>query len=340
MALLVGCSSVKTVYEQSPEATKEDSHYMVITYIHGDGDYLFHDQDGKAVRADDNALRKLHKSAKEATNGEYFIFHPQGKNKFLRLFPRRNNQLYHYRNGELINLISYRNESNSGSFLETESRILRDLKSPKSTGTYRTVFLYFGHEIPLYHGKSYHRSRPGVDVNTATFANGIRKLIPEDERFDLIALSTCNNGSPAMVHQLQNRSDVVLASPQNLHLSHLDTEQLFLLETAPEISTFQLAERLAESTFERLTKTVQTAVTLSVYDMDKLESVMDQFYVQSEEFVDQKNPNLYRDNIDCSKLPFFASGKYSPGVSTLFRPAKFGRNTGDSTHSGWGCKGL
>ena len=292
------------------------------------------------MQADKNALQKIRKSAQEAKSGEFFIFRQQSQNKFLWLFPRRNSQLYHYKNGELVNLISYRNESNSEPFFETESRIYRDLKPQGSSGSVRIVFLLFGHEIPLYPGDAYHRTRPNIDVNTASFAAGIQKFIPQDDRFDLIMLSTCNNGSPAMMHHLQNVSDVVLASPQNLHLSHLDTDSFSLLETSPEISTLQLAGAVAENTFNRLTESVQTAVTLSVYDMKKLAPIVDKLYMQSEAFIDQEKPNLYRDNVDCAGLPFFDSEQYQNGVTTLFRPAKFGRDAGETKHSGWGCKGF
>lgn len=340
IAFAAGCSTVKTVNNPPAEASGEKIHYRVISYIHGDSDYLFHDGKGQPVQADENALKKVQNSAEKAVNGEYFIFHQQKKKKVLWLFPRRNSQLYHYKNGKLVNRISYRSEPSSESFFHTEAKLIRDITTQQSLELNRTVFLYFGHEIPLYSGKTYHATRPGVDVNTASFADGIREFMSDGDRFDLIALSTCNNGSPAMIHHLQDVAEFVLASPQNLHLSHLDTESFSLLDSDQDVSTLKLAESIAESTFERLTENVQTAVTLSVYDMESLNSEIDDLYKQTEDFVDREKPNLNRDNIDCSKLPFFES-KYNQGsVHTFFRPAAFGRDAGDSEHSGWGCKGL
>lgn len=339
MAFAAGCNTVKTVSEHSAGASVENIDYTVITYIHGDSDYLFHDKSGQSVKADDNALLKVQNSAQKAENGEYFIFHKKKKKKFLGIFPRRNSQLFHYRNSELVSLISYRSESKNEPFLKTEFKIFRDLKPQQPSAAKKTIFLFFGHEIPLFPGDTYHRSLPGIDVHTESFADGIQKFIPEGDQFDLVAFSTCNNGSPAMIHQLQNVSDFLLASPQNLHLSHLDTEQLSLLETEPGITSGQLAGAIAENTFNRLTETVQTAVTLSVYDVENVKSYINKLHVQTDNFIDQENPNLYRDNIDCSKLPFFDSKRFKSGVTTLFRPAAFGRDAGDSEHSGWGCKG-
>jgi len=339
MVFVAGCSSVKTVHKHTAETSGANIDYRVITYIHGDSDYLFHDESSRPVQADENALQKVQNSAQKAKNGEYFIFHQQEKKKTLWLFPRRNSKLYHYKNGELVNQISYRSKPASESFFQTETKLFHDITNQQSLELNRTVFLYYGHEIPLYSGKSYHSTRPEVNVNTASFAGGIREFLSGDDRFDLVALSTCNNGSPAMIHHLQDVSDVVLASPQNLHLSHLDTESISLLETDPDVSTMKLADSIAENTFDRLTETIHTAVTISVFDMEKMKSEIDDLYRQTEEFVDRENPNLNRENIDCSKLPFFDS-KQIDGVLTYFQPAMFGRNVGDSKHSGLGCKGL
>lgn len=340
MALAVGCSTVKTVSEDSPGSEEKNTEYTVVTYVHGDSDYLFHGENGQSIQADSNALLKVRNSAQKAENGEYFIFHKKKKKKFLGIFPRRNSQLYHYRNGELVNLVSYRSESGNEPFFETESKIFRDLSPEQRSASNRMIFLFFGHEIPLFPGDTYHRSLPGIEVHTESFADGIQQFIPGGARFDLVALSTCNNGSPAMIHHLQDVSDIVLASPQNLHLSHLDTEQFSLLETEPDITSRQLAEAIAENTFNRLSETVQTAVSLSVYDVENVSSYIKELYIQTDSFIDQENPNLYRDNTDCSKLPFFDSKQFKSGVTTFFRPAAFGRDAGDSEHSGWGCKGI
>jgi len=339
-AFAVGCSTVKHMPGPFPGDSEKSSDYTVITYIHGDSDYLFHDKDGRAVQADENALIKIRRSAQRARNGEYIIFHQQQQKKLLWIFPRRNSKIYHYKNGQLVNQLSYRIGSESESFLETESKIFRDLTLFESGHANRLFFLFFGHEIPLFPGDTYHRSHPDIEVHTESFSEGIQQFIPKGDRFDLVALSTCNNGTPAMIHHLRGVSDIVLASPQNLHLSHLDTGQFSLLETEPGLSSRKLAEAVAENTFDRLTDTVQTAITLSVYDSEHLRSYISDLHVQTNNFIEQETPNLYRDNVDCSKLSFFDSKEFKSGVVTLFRPAAFGRDAGDSEHSGWGCKGI
>jgi len=53
-------------------------------------------------------------------------------------------------------------------------------------------------------------------------------------------------------------SDLLLASPMNLHLSHIDSEGLSLLESRPGISPVQLADSMAAQTCRRLEQEVQT----------------------------------------------------------------------------------
>lgn len=332
---------VKQVSESPSPKPAERSDYTVITYIHGDGEYLFHDSGGRPVQADENALKKMQHTARAALNGEYIIFHQQREKEYLWFIPRRNSMVYHYKNGELINQLSYRSASIDGPFLTTESEIYRDLKDRYSVNTEKTLFFYFGHEIPLYPGEEYHISRPGIDVHTVSFTKGIQSFLEGKESFDLVALSTCNNGTPTMIYNLQGVADTVLASPQNLHLSHIDTGALSLLNSNPAISASQLADSIASSTFKRLTEDVRTTITLSVYDLASISAPLHNLYIQYKNYVELEKPNLYLDNTDCFKLPYLESIQESKidGVHILFRPARFGRESGITDHSGWGCKG-
>jgi hypothetical protein len=338
--LVTGCSTVKHLPESSAPNLQKSSDYTVIAYIHGDGDYLFHDKEGNPLQADENALKKIRNTAQTAKNGEYIIFHQQKKKELFWVIPLRNNKAYHYKNGELINLLSYRSASNDESFFETESQIFQSLKEPGSVNIEKAFFFYFGHEIPLFPEQGYHTSRPEGNVHTSSFSKGVQSFLSEEYSFDLVALSTCNNGTPSMIYHLQDVADVVLASPQNLHLSHLDTDALSLLNSDPYIPTSQLADSLAKSTFERLTQSVHTAVTLSVYDLTDISLHLKNLHIQYENYLGQDNPNLHLDNTDCFKLPYFESALEAEreDVHVLFRPARFGRDANVRYHSGWGCK--
>lgn len=312
--------------------------YSAIIFIHGDSDYLYHTSNGEALEADEQALVRAKKMAEEANKGEVFIYHQKKQKTILGLFPRRSNRFYHYINGEMVRRIAYRNTSNDEPFFQTESELFRDVREKKRSEDPRMFFFYYGHEIPLNPGMSYHSSRSGIAVHTEAFSSGVNLFLDDQKKFDLVVLSTCSNGSPKMVNHLQGVTDVLLASPQNLHLSHIHPFPVIRVEKNPDISSFQLAEVIAKDSFQRLTESVQTAVTLSVYEMGTVSSYIAELDRQTDRYMEQKTPNMYRDNTDCSKLSFFDPERYRKGVTTFFRPAIFGSDKSDSVHSGWGCK--
>lgn len=311
--------------------------YSVVIYIHGDGDYLFHDE-GRAVRSDLRALKKARSVAENAGNGEVMIFHHQPQRKVAGIFPRNTNRVYHYRGGELKNELAYRISSADTPFMQIEAELFREYRSASASDSHRLLFFYFGHEIPEFPGHPYHRSVPGTDVSSISFIKGVEGLLKESESFNLAALSTCNNGTPSMAAGLSGVADVVLASPQDLHLSHLDIERLNLLETEPDVPDTGLAAAIAEDTFERLSQTIQTAVTLSVYDLEKAEGYLSDFNREYHHFLKSGEPNMAKENKDCGELPFFDEDRYSHGVFKWFSPAAFGKDLNLQWISGWGCK--
>lgn len=333
---LNGCHSVKTLTESERKAGPAAS-YSVLIYIHGDGDYLFH-EDGRAVRADLRAVEKAQKVAENAVSGEVMIFHHRPQRKVLGLFPRNTNRAYHYRGGELKNELAYRIAAADTPFMKIESELFKEFRSTTESDGHRLFFLYFGHEIPEFPGHPYHRSVPGTDVSTHSFIEGIDGFLKESESFDLVALSTCSNGTPSMATGLSSVTDILLASPQDLHLSHLDIEHLDLLEMEPEIPSAGLATALAEATFERLSQSIQTAVTLSVYDLERAGEYLSDFNKEYHHYLKSGELNMAKENKDCGELPFFDEMRYSDGVFKWFRPAIFGKNLKAEGSSGWGCK--
>ncbi|MDZ7715317.1 MAG: hypothetical protein U5J95_03810 [Balneolaceae bacterium] len=315
--------------------------YSVIYYIHADADYLYHDASGDPVKANSQVLDTALSVAEDAKSGEVFVFYQRPEKKFLGLFPRRSSQLYHYINGELTGHLKYRHADKKEDFLTTEARIYNQYRSHSGKEDQRNYFLYFGHEIPDNDGKKYHRTLPDIAVNTTSFSGGIQKfLVTDEQRFDLIVLSTCNNGTPVMAEHLMPFSDILLASPQNLHLSHIDSKSLDLLESDPGISSIQVADSMADQTFRRLEKEVQTTITLTVYDLEIVQEYKNALHAFATKYEALDSMQYFSDNVDCNQVEFFDDDTFGKGLHTWFKPAKFGRRSSNSTHSGWGCKPL
>lgn len=336
---LMGCSSTSELLSDDPVDKTESIDYSVIYYIHADSDYLFHDAAGEPVRGNRKVLESAHSVAKNAKSGEVFIFYQRPERKFMGLFPRRSSRLYHYTNGKLTGEMKYRHADKSEDFLTTEARLFNHYRNHSREGITQNYLLYFGHEIPEERGAKYHRTLPGIEVNTGSFAAGAQKFLGNDDgRFDLILLSTCNNGTPEMAEHLMDISDLLLASPQNLHLSHIDSESFSMLETDPGITPKQLADSLAEQTYRRLSSEIQTAITLSVYDFETVQLHRNTLHDFTASYQQLGRLNPFSDNVDCKQLPFFDDDVLSKGVKTWYKPARFGRRASTDSHSGWGCR--
>lgn len=115
LIFFAGCSHVSSVLEPEPEHLSTVQ-YSVFIYIHGDAGYLYHTADGLAVQADENALEIAIEAAENGLSGEFFIYHQQPRKRFLWLIPRKSSVLYHYKKGEPVQQITYRNRSAEESF--------------------------------------------------------------------------------------------------------------------------------------------------------------------------------------------------------------------------------
>tara|TARA_R100001143_G_scaffold4167_1_gene7001 strand:+ start:28610 stop:29698 length:1089 start_codon:yes stop_codon:yes gene_type:complete len=339
--ILSGCKSTSELLKQSPEVETLDADYSIIYYIHADSDYLYHESDGTPIRGNSLVLKSAHKVAERAKSGEVFIYYQQPERKFLGLFPRRSSQLYHYLNGKLINLVEYRHSNKSENFLDTEVLLYHQYRIQSGNNDQDLHFLYFGHEIPLEDGKKYHHTLPDIEVNIETLSAGMQKFLSgAHQRFDLVVLSTCNNGSPAMAASLLPITNTMIASPQNLHLSHIDSGNLSLLEKKPKIPTLQLARSMAKETFNRLESEILTAITLSVYDFEIIREYDEELLGFIEFYNSLDTRQYYSDFIDCNHVENFDSERFRFGVNTWYKPARFGRESLKNSHSGWGCRPL
>lgn len=336
-----GCSHTAEIAIKPPPDKAVNVEYSVIYYIHADADYLFHDSDGVPVRANSQVLETALDVAEQALSGEVFIFYQRPEKKTAGLFPRRSSQFFHFTNGKETSRVRYRHPVKNEAFLTTEAQLYKQYRNYSPDGIQQNYFLYFGHEIPNDEGKNYHRTLPDLQVNTESFAAGIQHfLLTDDQRFNLVVISACNNGNPAIAEHLMPFTDYLLASPQNLHLSHIDSDSISLLEGNPEASPRQVAYSMAGQTFQRQTAVLQTEFTLALYDFEYLQEYLSELYTQTSEYDVLRGSNHFLENIDCAQFSFFDAEKYKQGVETWYKPARFGRQAAANTHSGWGCKPL
>jgi hypothetical protein len=325
------CSGTKNLNVQNPATGPDDQvDYTLIYMIHGDANYLYH-QDGKEIRADQHALKKAFDVAVHATNGEVFIFHQKPESRALLFFPKKDRQFYHYKNGKLVDYQDYSPEE--GGF-EAEAKIYSERSDSRTENNY---FLYYGHEVPMRTDISYYRSQPEFSFNADVFAEDLSLF----GNFKLTVLSTCNNGTPYMMQQLLGKSEIVVASPQNLHLSYMDSDKILALNDQPGTNPVTLAESISEASFNRLTKEVTTTVSIAVYDLRIIsEYIRDLYDPYLEYSSDQESASDIANAVDCMSLPEYKSLDRSDGVSVYYRESEFGKKSNESvvTHSGWGCK--
>jgi len=323
--VLAACSTVdKTTREPIPEAD-----YTLVFMVHGDANYTYH-ENGERYRADERMIDEAIARGKASTNGEVFIFHQKPEGKRFFVVPKKDRVWYHFRGGELTGKGAY---SPKGGGFEAEAEIYKSMASEQG----RKMFLYFGHEIPSQASFTYHNSQPKQRFNTRIFTEDITLF---EDKFDLVVLSTCNNGNPLMASGLTGKSRYLVASPRDLHLSYMDTRALQELEERPSITTGTLADSLAKDSFKRLSEQLQTLVTVGIYDLDVIDTYIHTWadtYSTYLEKLDQES--LFRDNTECNKLDIFTD-KSIPvsGTSLYFEAPAFGREAGRSTHSVWGCK--
>ncbi|MEX0720154.1 MAG: hypothetical protein WD059_05770 [Balneolaceae bacterium] len=333
--LLTGCQSSGNLI--SPPSSGEEIRYSAIYLIHADANYLYHDEDGNAHRADEKVLAEAQQIGEKAEYGEVFIFHQKPERKILWLFPRKDRRMLHYRNGKLVNDARYSPNFDNG-LLSAEADIFKQNQSDVVENSSK-ILLYFGHEIPVKGGTNYHYSQRSVPVNSHTFSEGAKKFLKGSKKiFDLAVLSTCNNGNPQMAQVLQPVTKTLLASPQNLHLSHIDTDALLLMEEERKTSGEKIAGAMAGQTFNRLSEILHTEITLFVYDMKIIESYLAEFNSLHQIHLEDIEPQLFEENVDCAELPLFNESDFTKGVQGWHKKPQFGRRSNSKTHSGWGCR--
>lgn len=326
LLMVVGCSATKNVNPQKPS----EPVYTLIYVIHGDANYTYH-INSERYQADKEVVAQAMNMGETAKAGEVLIFHQKPERKRFLFFPKKDRVLYHYKGGELVEKTAY---SPIGGGLSKEAELFRNIRSESSK---RMMMLYFGHEIPSDSSLVYHRSQPQQVFDIESFTEDMGDF---GKKFDLVVLSTCNNGSPFMAQSLIGKTDYLVASPRNLHLSHLHSSKLKMLEKDPSVSTEIIADSIAYDSFQRLTESVRTMVTVGVYNLNKTANYLDAYAEKYEAYLsDIEQETLFKDNTDCTRLSFLGNDKIpDQGTKLYFKPPAFGREANLKTHSPWGCK--
>jgi hypothetical protein len=305
--------------------------YSVVYMINGDGDYLYHDRKGKSHYADEDKLHEALAVAEKCRYGEVFIFHLNVRSSFL-FFHHDDGDFYYFRNGSLITKTSY-SRSGSSEIFAAESDLYNNFKVKNNK--VKTYFLYFGHEIPEIGGKGYFDSYPDKLFNVDAFSKAVGRFASE-KKFNLIVLSTCHNGTPGTISKLSPYADFLIASPEDLHLSYIDTRYFESLDTLNQ-TDFKFAENLADTAFKNLEKRTETVITIALYNINAVQRFLKDVDGKYESLVSrlqQKNISEI-EYIDLNDEPGLFPGNPSEGVKVFYRPPKFGINKDKKSHSGW-----
>lgn len=341
--LLLSCSPDGPVQRETHQAEEAvlTAPYSIVFVLHGDGDYLYHDTDGNAYCADEEALAEAQRVAERNPHAEVFIFHQRPRRHFMFLFPLRDGEFFYYRNGRLIAEESYwrdRGQSHFDPELELYRRFRADYQN-----TVTNVFVYCGHEIPESGGAGYDASYPDRPFTVDALASGLPGFTRDSARFDLMVLSTCFGGTPYTVGTLGSFARYIIASPDNLHLSYFDLHSLERLDLRPhDADVAALAKQFARQAFDRLAGNIQTAVSVAVYDVDRTQEFTGSVRgVYDRTLITVKGETqgavATMDHCDCADLPAYALPTINEGVVVFYRPAHFGRSKHKLHHSGWEC---
>ena len=341
--LLSSCSAELPVQreDQQTKASSTSVSYSIMFVIHGDGDYLYHDTGGKEYNADEETLEGATLVALQNPQAEVFIYHQRPKKHFLFFFPLPDGEFYYYRNGRLIANESYWRDNEQSRF-EPEVELYRRFRAENQRDMVR-MFVYSGHEIPEFGGTGYDASYPDRAFTVHDLQAGLDGFTRDSKKFDLIVLSTCFGGTPYTIDALGSFARYIIASPDNLHLSYFDLQTMERLDRSVRFESISaFAERFARVAFDKLTRNIQTSVSVAVYDVDSVKQFLHSVHpVYDRTLTALKEGTqasvLATEHCDCADLPAYVLPTMSAGVEVLYRPARFGRSRGKQNHSGWEC---
>lgn len=331
---IISCGHDRIIKE-NPKYDIRDIKNRIFFIIHGDGSYLYHDQNGNALYADEQALKYAIETAQNSPNSEVYIYHLKKKERFLFFFPKKDRDYYYFMNGKLVNKESYNSNEVFVDIKPVESRI--SLKKNYDNLRIDNYFFYYGHEIPLFDGAGYFNSFPERKFNVDSLSQTIKKLTEIiNEKFQLIVLSTCNSGNPYTIYKMLPYSNYILASPGDLHLSYIDSRGI----TKGFSSSKSIEENINEFTsmvFDSLCSHTKTFAALSLYKNDILWPDLERF-ITSSNYLKAKDVVYTSELQDCSECQKdLLSLNLEKGTKVFYRPPVFGKMKNKKSHSGWGC---
>jgi hypothetical protein len=338
---LFSCSSIPPAQRETiPDGELPHSvRYSMVFIIHGDGDYLYHDSQGNALRADEKTLSGVKKVASRNREAEVFIFHQIKSKRSLFVFPRRDGKMYYYRHGRIRAQESYRRGKGQLRF-DSEVKLFHQFRAEGQSEPIQ-MFFYYGHEIPETDGTGYDVSNSRRRFTIHDLADGLNYFIHDSTKFDLLVLSTCFNGTPHTIATLSPYARTIVASPDNLHLSYFSLYPLEYLDInlrTDDMAGF--AKDYARQSFESLKQDIQTTITVAVYDVDRVQGYVrgvDSLYAQTLTAPVGGRPGIF-EYIDCADDSAYVRPGMNEGVDIFYRPPRFGRLQNKLYHSGWGCR--
>jgi hypothetical protein len=102
------------------------------------------------------------------------------------------------------------------------------------------------------------------------------------------------------------------------------------------------AKNFAQHAFDKLTVGLQTAVSIAVYDVKRIQRFIhsvNRIYDFTLNALKGKTESSLSsvEHCDCADIPEYSLPTINEGVDILYRPPAFGRLKHKQTHSGWEC---
>jgi hypothetical protein len=287
------------------------------------------------------ALKRAESTAVDATNAEVFIFHQEpGTTRMFWNVP--GGVFAHYRHGRLVRRQRYSSASDPRD-LAAEAALYRthadDYAQPAR------ILAYFGHEISPDDNPQPGEANTGGSLTTGRLAGTLPLWgIASDgagKPFDLVILSTYHGGTPRTLEALALMTDLVVASPASLHLSHLDMRAIarYRPDTGARGARAELAllaNQVAAESFERLSERTQTEVTVAVYDLEAIAPFLREQAGRATRISGKASGKAIRWR-DCAVDPSFDASQAANGVSMFYRAPRFGPGRDIASRSAWQC---
>jgi hypothetical protein len=279
-------------------------------YIIGGDSSLTYYQNGRRYDGGDNAAAAAQRLATRCPRCEVSVF---------RYRARGRDQALLYRGGRVVARANFQRR-HAGPDMSFEARWLSE--NSDGQGRPQSV-LYFGHWIPDFQMPYF--SSTGAQYSLSRFISGVSRFLALGEKFQLVVLSTCDNGSPYAAKELSGIAEVLVAAPTKLHLSMLRTDDVILL--AESWSPLDTAKKIVDTSFAAIDSFDSTEVGIAAYDLEEIPGSLDTIvrYLNSYESSD-----VGLRSVDCADL-----GYALPRPYLRFRAHRFLRQR--ATHSGWAC---